>query len=116
MKHRRSFGVAALVAGVAVLGGGQGFLRAQGVLAADREMYLAAMSEMRHPQGYIGGETRDVSEDAGGALRLKDAHGVEVTNLDHDGPACKAGIKVHDVILQINGQGIDGEEQLRHLL
>ena len=57
-----------------------------------------------------------MSEDQLGALKLKDAHGAEITNLDHDGPACKAGMKVHDVILQMNGQAIDGGDQLRRML
>jgi serine protease Do len=114
MKHRKTFGVAALVAGVAVLDGGQALL-AQG-LSVGYEMYAAAMSETRRSPGYIGVEMRDLSEDQLGALKLKDVHGVEITNLDHDGPACKAGMKVHDVILQMNGQVIDGGDQLRRML
>ena len=55
-------------------------------------------------QGYIGIEMRDVSEDQLGELKLKDARGAEITNLDHDGPACKAGMRMHDVIVQMNGQ------------
>ena len=59
---------------------------------------------------------RDVSEDQLGELKLKDARGAEITNLDHDGPACKAGMRMHDVILQMNGQVIEGEDQLRKML
>jgi serine protease Do len=117
MKHRRAFGIVALVAGVAVLDSGRVVLMAQGVSTSGLPMYAAAMmGESHHSQGYIGVEMRDVSEDQLGSLKLKDAHGVEITNLDHDGPACKAGMKVHDVILQMNGQGIDGGDQLRRML
>ncbi len=73
-------------------------------------------SHHRAPQGYIGIETRDVNEEQVGALKLKDAHGAEITNLDHDGPACHAGMRMHDVILQMNGQAIDNEEQLHKML
>jgi S1-C subfamily serine protease len=106
------------VAAIAVLDGGQ-------VLHADdmgalvgQQMYAAAMGEAHSHavQGYLGVETRDVSEDQLSALKLKDARGAEITNLDHDGPACKAGMRVHDVILQMNGQAVDGEEQLRRML
>jgi serine protease Do len=116
MKHRRSFGVAALVAGAVVLDGGQALRAAEVPSVAWQHMYAAAMSEMHHSQGYIGMETRDVSEEQLGTLKLKDAHGAEVTTLDHDGPACKAGMKLHDVILQMNGQTVDSGDQLRRKL
>jgi S1-C subfamily serine protease len=118
MKHRRSFGVVALVAGIAVLDGGQP-LHAAGVdFLFGPEMYAPAMGEThgRAPQGYLGIETRDVSEEQLGELKLKDARGAEITNLDHDGPACKAGMRMHDVILQMNGQSVESEEQLRKML
>jgi S1-C subfamily serine protease len=79
-------------------------------------MYAAMASETHRSQGYIGVEMRDVSEDELASLKLKDAHGVEITNLDHDGPACKSGLRIHDVILQMNGQVVDSGEQLRRLL
>ncbi len=36
--------------------------------------------------------------------------------MDHDGPAFRSGLREHDVILQMNGQVIEGEEQLRRML
>lgn len=36
--------------------------------------------------------------------------------MDHDAPAGKAGLREHDVILRMNGQAIDGEEQIRRML
>ena len=70
----------------------------------------------RGAQGYLGINFRDVSEEQMSVLKLKDAHGAEVILLDHDGPGCKAGLLEHDVILQMNGQVMDGEEQLRRAL
>ncbi len=66
--------------------------------------------------GYLGVNFRDLGEDQIAVLQLKEARGVEVTQVDHDGPACKIGIREHDVILQMNGQMIEGAEQLRRVL
>jgi membrane-associated protease RseP (regulator of RpoE activity) len=66
--------------------------------------------------GYLGVDLRDVSQDRLATLKMTEAHGAEVVGVDHDAPACKAGIQLHDVILQMNGQAIDGEIQLRRML
>jgi serine protease Do len=67
-------------------------------------------------QGYLGIGFRDVSDDRLATLRLKESRGVEIIHVDHDGPASEAGLREHDVILQLNGQVIEGEEQLRRIL
>ena len=67
-------------------------------------------------QGYLGIGFRDVSDDRLSALKMKEARGVEIIHVDHDGPASQAGLQEHDVILQMNGQAIEGEEQLRRML
>ncbi len=67
-------------------------------------------------QGYLGINMRDIGDDQITFLKLKESRGAEVTHVDHDGPAGKAGLREHDVILQMNGQVIEGEDQLRRLL
>jgi S1-C subfamily serine protease len=67
-------------------------------------------------QGYLGVDLREVDSDRATALRLKDAHGAEVVTVDHDAPAGKSGLKVHDVILQLDGQVLDNPDQLRRKL
>ncbi|WP_433967600.1 S1C family serine protease [Tunturiibacter gelidiferens] len=124
MKYRRSLGVVtgvvALMAGTTVLHGGQSSVAAQGLpFRAARTLLEGAMDGGSHKsaaQGYLGVETRDVSDDQVGSLRMKEARGAEIVSLDHDGPACKAGMRMHDVILQMNGQAVDGQEQLKRLL
>ena len=67
-------------------------------------------------QGYLGIEMRDIDNDRATALKLKDAAGAEIIVVDHDAPAGKVGLHVHDVILQMNGQQVQGVEQLRRML
>lgn len=66
--------------------------------------------------GYLGVSVRDVAEDQVSVLRLKDTHGAVIVRVDHDGPAGKMGLREHDVVLQMNGAAIEGEEQMRRLL
>jgi len=70
----------------------------------------------RGAQGYLGVDIRDVSQDQIGALKLKDPRGAEIILVDHDAPAGKAGLREHDVVLQINGQAVDGSDSLRRML
>jgi S1-C subfamily serine protease len=79
-----------------------------GDLGPDFLMYSA--------QGYLGVNLSEVDTDRLTALHLKDAHGAEVTLVDHDAPAGKSGLKVHDVILQLDGQPVENAEQLKHRL
>jgi membrane-associated protease RseP (regulator of RpoE activity) len=65
---------------------------------------------------YLGVDTRDVTPDRLADLKLKEEHGVEVTLVDQDAPAGKAGLKEHDVILTINGNQVEGVEQLRRMI
>ena len=65
---------------------------------------------------YLGVDTEDITSERLGALHLKDERGVEVTMVDQDAPAGKAGIKEHDVILSINDQQVQSVEQLRRLI
>ncbi len=65
---------------------------------------------------YLGVDTRDVSADRLNDLKLKEEHGVEVTLVDQDAPAGKAGLKEHDVILSLNGSQVESVEQLRRMI
>src|SRR6201993_4879432 len=73
-------------------------------------------SEESGTSSYLGVDIADVSKDRLGALKLKDEKGVEVTMVDQDAPAGKAGIKEHDVILTMNGAAVESEAQLRRMI
>ena len=65
---------------------------------------------------YLGVDIRDITSDRLNDLKLKEERGVEVTMVDQDAPAGKAGLKEHDVILDFNGTKVESEEQLRRLI
>jgi serine protease Do len=65
---------------------------------------------------YLGVDISDVTTERLAALKLKEEKGVEVTMVDQDAPAGKAGIKEHDVILSMNGTMIESGAQLRRMI
>jgi serine protease Do len=73
-------------------------------------------SEEGGTSSYLGVDIADVSTERLSALKLKEEKGVEVTMVDQDAPAGKAGIKEHDVILTMNGNSIESGAQLRRMI
>jgi predicted metalloprotease with PDZ domain len=73
-------------------------------------------SEDSGTSSYLGVDIADISSDRLGALKLKEEQGVEVTMVDQDAPAGKAGIKEHDVILTMNGTAIESKSQLQRMI
>jgi S1-C subfamily serine protease len=67
-------------------------------------------------QGYLGVELADIDPEKAQALKLKDVRGAVITLIDHDAPAGQAKLQVNDVVVQLNGQVIEGAEQLRRML
>ena len=58
----------------------------------------------------------DVSPERLGELKLKEEHGAEVTMVDQDAPAGKAGLHEHDVIVSLNGTAVESAAQLRRMI
>jgi serine protease Do len=65
---------------------------------------------------YMGVDIADITPDRLAALKLKDERGVEVTLVDQDAPAGKAGLKEHDVILTMNDSKVESGAQLRRMI
>lgn len=75
--------------------------------------YAGTAQHSRSSQGYLGIVPSDLSEQEVAALHV---HGAEVVQVDHDGPAAKAGLHVHDIIVQMSGKMVDGADHLRQML
>jgi serine protease Do len=65
---------------------------------------------------YLGVDIADVSAERLGELKLKEEHGAEVTMVDQDAPAGKAGLREHDVILSLNDTAVESAAQLRRMI
>jgi serine protease Do len=101
-----SLTVLTVLAGVA----GTGTLRAQDPWHPadfDSLFQLAGLSQT----SYMGVNLADIDSDRARALKLRDVHGVEITRIEDNSPAAKAGLKTGDVVLEYNGQRVEGMEQ-----
>src|ERR1700723_1112638 len=66
--------------------------------------------------GWLGVEIGEVTAEKARDLRLAEARGVEVIDVEPDSPAAKAGLKEHDVITKYDGQSVEGTVQFRRLV
>jgi serine protease Do len=65
---------------------------------------------------YIGVMMQEVDSERAKALKLSEAAGVEITVVEPEGPAEKAGLKVGDVVIRYNGQKLEGNDQFARLV
>ncbi len=66
--------------------------------------------------GYLGVLVSDVDSDTASRLKLKEVRGAIITLIDHDAPAGQIGLRVNDVVLEVNGQRVEGAEQFGRML
>ena len=65
---------------------------------------------------FLGVGVKDVDAERAKALKLTDEYGVEVTSVEEDSPASKAGLKISDVLLEYNGQRIESTTQFVRMI
>jgi serine protease Do len=78
--------------------------------------HATAHGASSHAPGYLGIIFHDLSEEQVAEQHLKSGHGVEIFMVDHDGPAGKAGLKPHDVIVSMNGQVVASAQALGKMI
>ena len=62
-------------------------------------------------RSYLGINVKEIDSNRAKELKLREEHGVEVTQVDEDSPAGKSGLKVSDVVIEYNSQRVEGYEQ-----
>ena len=67
-------------------------------------------------RGFLGIQMNELTEAGAKALGLPDAEGVLVSKVVEDSPADKAGIRIEDVIVSVNGKKTPDMNQLRNLI
>jgi len=65
---------------------------------------------------YIGVTLQTLTSEQAESFGVKDGYGLWVAELDPDGPAKKAGIKVGDVILRAEGKKVESADEISELL
>lgn len=65
---------------------------------------------------YIGVGLQEIDEERARALKLKEVTGVEITRVEDDSPASRAGLQAGDVVLEYNGQKVVGMEEFSRLV
>ncbi len=58
----------------------------------------------------------DVDTDSASKLKLKDVRGAVITLIDHDAPAAQVGLRVNDVLLELNGQTVESAEAFGRMM
>ncbi|MBV8551889.1 MAG: PDZ domain-containing protein [Acidobacteriaceae bacterium] len=83
----------------------------------DPQNDLALLQVQFRPNGsYLGIRLADIDPDRATALKLAEARGVEITEVEPGSPAAEAGLKTGDVLLTYNGENILGAQQLGRLV
>ena len=93
-------------------------------LAASSAFGQVALPRSRNAQAliitkggsYLGIGGLDITSERAKALNLKEERGVEVSSVAEDGPAAKAGIKAGDVVLEFDGQPVQGTTQFQRMV
>lgn len=66
---------------------------------------------MSGSRSFLGVNCVEVTSERTKALKLSEERGVEITKVEENSPAEKAGLKAGDVVTEYNGQRVEGTEQ-----
>ena len=65
---------------------------------------------------WLGVGVSEVSSEKAKTLKLPEERGAVLGGVVPDSPAAKAGLKENDVVLEVNGQRVEGAEQFRRMI
>jgi len=66
--------------------------------------------------GWLGVGLGELTPERAKALKLKVDHGVEITHVDENSPAAKAGLHEGDVVLEVNGQKVEDDAEFARII
>lgn len=65
---------------------------------------------------YLGVNLAEIDANRAKELKLKEDYGVEITRVEENSPAEKAGLRPGDVVLEYNGQRVEGMQQFGRMV
>jgi serine protease Do len=78
-----------------------------------KKVVLQLKEKGRVVRGYLGIIPLDIDDETKDGLKLKDKKGALISSVEPDTPADKAGLKQYDVIVEVNGQRVENQNDLR---
>lgn len=89
----------------------QSFFAPRGLAPMPFEVHTGSGS-----RSFLGVAVAEITGERARELKLKDEHGVEITRIEDNSAAAKSGLKTGDVVLEYNGQRVEGTEQFIRLV
>ena len=77
---------------------------------AQENRYFFQLGDFLGSTSYLGINVAEVDASRAKELKLKEERGVEIKRVEPGSPAEKAGLKERDVVLEYNGQRVEGTE------
>jgi len=83
---------------------------------AEAQEAVQTLIETDDDRGWLGVTIAEVTAEKAKGLKLPAERGALLAEVQPDSPAAKAGLKVNDVITEVNGQRVEGTAQFRRLI
>lgn len=84
--------------------------------AAEREVQRRVVVIQGGTGSFLGIGVQEIDSKRAKEIGLKEEYGVEITRVEENSPASKAGLQKGDVVLEYNGQRVEGTEQFIRLV